>query len=127
MVMPSEKDIPTIRRMYSRNWRDSLKDDLKDLEFTEEFILALLDQEPVIDCVEHTGDRVLGSVSLPLDKWLGLLFNTPHGADLLRLLGRVKSFPEFYRETIVKIALDSKNICMRDAAMQAVESWKDKV
>ena len=46
-------------------------------------------------------------------------------ADLLRLLSRQKPFTGDWRLRVIQIGLSSQNIELRDAAVQAAESWED--
>ena len=46
-------------------------------------------------------------------------------ADLIRLLGRSKPFTEHWRLRMVEQGLRSTQIAIRDAVLQAAESWAD--
>ncbi len=46
-------------------------------------------------------------------------------ADILRLLARFKPYTPQWRQQIVRAALGSRSPDVRDAAMQAVESWAE--
>jgi hypothetical protein len=95
-------------------------------------IIAAIEQEPVEDGVSH-----------PAEPWLARFlqqysatalysetFEGRHGAvraaSLLRLLGRQKPENPGVREKILRAALASSSIEVRDAAVQAVELWEDR-
>ncbi|MGH9802359.1 MAG: hypothetical protein ACRD82_18500, partial [Blastocatellia bacterium] len=46
-------------------------------------------------------------------------------AGLLRLLSRQKPFTEAWRLQVIQSGLSSSSIELRDAAVQAAESWED--
>lgn len=46
-------------------------------------------------------------------------------ADLLRVLSRLKPLTEDWRLRVIELALSSPDIQMRDAGVQAAESWED--
>jgi hypothetical protein len=91
-------------------------------------------QEPVLDGINHAGQSILseafGRESAAADRWILALVQDPtqasFAADVLRLLCRFKPRSAGWRRTIVETALRSPSLEVRDAAIQAVESWADR-
>jgi hypothetical protein len=90
--------------------------------------------EPVLDGIDHSGQSILSEAfrreSAAADRWiLALVQDTSQdsfAADMLRLLCRLRPRSAGWRRTIVETALRSPSIEVRDAAIQAVESWADQ-
>jgi hypothetical protein len=94
--------------------------------------LTALTAEPVLDGYDHIGSALLEeSASMYPEltlRWLLELLSGTRGsasADTLRLLARTIAFGETARSALVRTALASDSSEVRDAAMQAVESWRD--
>jgi len=93
-----------------------------------------IQQEPVLDGTNHAGQSILSEAfkreSAVADRWILALIRDPSqasfAADILRLLCRFRPRSADWRRTIVETALQSPSIEMRDAAIQAVESWADR-
>lgn len=93
---------------------------------------ALLN-EPVLDGFDHPGSAILArhiandpelTRSL-LSEILGNSSRISEAADTIRLLSRLKPFDARWRQSVVRLALLSPSLAIRDAAMQAVESWAE--
>lgn len=94
-------------------------------------LLALqraMEAEPVEDGVTHPAEELLERYVGRVDgEYLvnAVLQDAVHSADLLRLLGRIDSVPTDARIALVRRALASADVEIRDAAVQASESWDD--
>lgn len=92
-----------------------------------------LRQEPVLDGIDHRGEAVLRDAfarnPAAARRWVVALACDPSQpsftADVLRLLCRIRPVSADWRCTIVEAALRSPFAEVRDAAIQAVESWAD--
>jgi len=102
----------------------------------DSFVRALhsaLAQDPVVDGFKHAAEPILERAFTRESEKLGHWFqklNTEHPdssevADILRLLARFKPYSAEWRQQIVKVALGSRSPDVRDAAIQAVESWAE--
>jgi len=87
--------------------------------------------EPVEDGVSHPSEPWLarfleqhGTMALYSEMFEGRL-GAARAASLLRLLGRQKPQDPGMREKILRAALASSSIEVRDAAVQAAELWED--
>jgi hypothetical protein len=90
---------------------------------------SALAQDPVVDGFKHAAEPILERAFArepeKLAYWFeGLIMERPD-ADLLRLLARFKPYTPQWRQQIVRAALGSSSPDVRDAAMQAVESWAE--
>jgi hypothetical protein len=92
-----------------------------------------LQQEPVIDGFNHPGQPILVKVfeNYPnaAAQWIQDHIARPSrpstAADVLKLLCRFKPHTPVWRRDIVAAALESTSVEVRDAAIQAVESWAE--
>lgn len=93
-------------------------------------LFAAINEEPVEDGVVHRAEAVLaahveefGATAL-VEHACGS--STPaRSASLLRLLSRVSRLDAEQRHAIVRRGLASANVEIRDAAVQAAETWED--
>jgi phosphatidylethanolamine/phosphatidyl-N-methylethanolamine N-methyltransferase len=92
-----------------------------------------LQQEPVLDGFDHPGLSLLIEAfeDYPdsATQWIQDQLTSPTrpsvAADILRLLCRFKPRTPSWRRDIVVAALESKSDEVRDAAIQAVETWRE--
>lgn len=94
-------------------------------------VITAIEQEPVEDGVLHPAEprlaeflRQYGAATLYAEMFEGRRSATLV-ASLLRLLGRRKLENARLREEILRAALASSSIEVRDAAVQAAELWED--
>jgi len=93
---------------------------------------AAVDAEPVEDGVIHPAERSLADVVARVG--IGaLLDGTPASrsavtreAAIFRLLGRIDSLDPTSRRMVVRRGLASSDTAVRDATVQAIESWGDR-
>lgn len=93
-------------------------------------INALIDEETVEDGHTHSAEPVLrkyiehyGATGLIEHAFAA---ESPiRSADLIRLLGRISEVANEHRRVIVERGLASPHFAVRDAALQAAESWED--
>lgn len=123
--------IAALTTRHERVTREELR--LSFLQF-ENQIRVLLEDIPVEDGYVHPAEAVLEQVIhdagddagdwltdvLVHDRW-----NISDRAALLRLLSRQKPFTEAWRSDVIRSVLASPTIELRDAAVQAAESWED--
>ena len=97
-------------------------------------ILSLLSETPVEDGFPHPVEDLLdvalhekysalwclNSIAKPHKTWTPAV-----QADFLRLLGRKKRFNDSFRISVIRIALASQELIIRDAAVQCAETWTD--
>ena len=91
---------------------------------------AAIEAEPVEDGTSHPAERVIaetiagneaeGFVSALLE-----VAPSPLQASMLRLLGRAPVQDAPLRRRVIEAGLSSEDVQIRDAAVQAVESWED--
>lgn len=94
-------------------------------------INALIDDEAVEDGYTHSAESALrehiehyGAVAL-IDH--AFMTESPiRAADLVRLLGRIPEVEIELRRKIVERGLASPHAAVRDAALQAAETWEDR-
>jgi hypothetical protein len=92
---------------------------------------SALAQDSVVDGFKHVAEPILERAFAREPEKMGNWFErliTEHRdpskiADILRLLARFKPHTPQWRQQIVRVALASRSPDVRDAAMQAVESW----
>jgi phosphatidylethanolamine/phosphatidyl-N-methylethanolamine N-methyltransferase len=92
-----------------------------------------LQQEPVLDGLDHPGVAILIEAFEDdpdvAARWMLNQLADPAGpamvSDILRLLCRFKPQTSAWRRNVVAAALRSTSVELRDAAIQAVESWGD--
>lgn len=97
-------------------------------------IRAALEADPVEDGYTHPAEAYLEKLfhhwGQAAGGWLiGRItdkqWNRSLAADLLRVLSRLKPLTEDWRLRVIELALSSPDIQMRDAGVQAAESWED--
>lgn len=97
-------------------------------------IRAALEAEPVEDGYTHPAEAFLEEVVRDKGQaaggWLidvisNRRWNGALTAGLLRLLSRQKPLAETWRRHIIQVALSSSDVELRDAGVQAAESWED--
>lgn len=94
---------------------------------------SVLAQDPVVDGFEHAAEPILVRAFAREPEKLGHWFHdlimedsdASNTADILRLLARFKPRSSEWRREIVRVALGSRSVEVRDAAIQAVESWAE--
>jgi hypothetical protein len=97
----------------------------------EEFLAlaSLVDTEPVEDGVRHSAEPKLADyierhgVNTLVSQALGQALRASRAAAFLRLLGRIAAVDEESRKDLVERGLQSASVEVRDAAVQAAESW----
>lgn len=93
-------------------------------------VLAALLAEPIEDGVSHPAERVVAEFAKThgapaMVRALNQLTTERVGADFLRILARSAPLDPVTRAEIVRIALEANEIELRDAGVQAAESWGD--
>ena len=100
----------------------------------ENQIKAALESAPLEDGYSHAAEILLekairGSGDQAGDWLVGVLSskdrNNGFKAELLRLLSRLKPFTSTWRVGVIKLGLSSSSVEIRDAAVQAAESWEE--
>ncbi len=100
----------------------------------ENQIKAALELAPLEDGYSHSAETFLEKAILGSDDrisdWLISALssnyqNNSFKADLLRLLSRQKPFTSKWRVDVIKLGLSSLSVEVRDAAIQAAESWEE--
>jgi hypothetical protein len=97
-----------------------------------EHALLEIAKEPVESGVTHPAEqyleRFLGSYGADsLRAWVYERGDASpsRAADILRLLGRTSAVPHAHRIALVSKGLESRNVAVRDAAIEAAEQWAD--
>ena len=91
---------------------------------------AAIEAEPVEDGTSHPGERIIAE-TVAANEAEGfvsaLLEVAPNSlqASMLRLLGRGPVQDASLRRRVIEAGLSSEDVQIRDAAVQAVESWED--
>ena len=102
---------------------------MKRLEFG---LKAAFYAEPLEDGINHPAEEIIGEALRSVDRshilvWLkALSVDIEHpglSASVLRCLSRRRSGTSAWRAGVVRAALDVADVEMRDAAVQAAESW----
>jgi hypothetical protein len=93
-------------------------------------INALIDDEPVDDGYTHSAESVICDhiEQFGASELIEHAFTTAspiRSADLIRLLGRIPEVEVELRRSIVERGLASPHVVVRDAALQAAETWED--
>ncbi len=111
------------------------RDALPHTRFPTEFgsiaaINFLIDDEPVDDGYTHSVESILGDHierfgASGLIEHALTMASPIRSADLIRLLGRSPGIDVALRRAIVERALASPHVIVRDAALQAAETWED--
>jgi hypothetical protein len=105
------------------------------LRQVETQLRAMLEADPIEDGYSHTAEATLKKVirdfGYHAGDWLTDMLSTncwnpSLRAGLLRLLSRQKPLTKEWRLRVVQIGLLSPNLELRDAAVQAAESWEDE-
>ena len=94
---------------------------------------CVLTSEPVLDGFTHVALRILtcyiadrpALTKNMLAKILSDDVRISEAADTLRLLSRLRPYDPQWREGIIRKALQSSSLIVRDAAMQAIEGWAE--
>jgi hypothetical protein len=96
---------------------------------------AMIEADPIEDGYSHTAEATLKKVirdfGYHAGDWLTDMLSTncwnpSLRAGLLRLLSRQKPLTKEWRLRVVQLGLLSPNLELRDAAVQAAESWEDE-
>lgn len=93
-------------------------------------ILRALDEEEIEDGTSHPAESLLRG---HLDRYragdfaqqLKAQASSTRAAALLRLFGRSERVPPHQRQSLLRWALRSPDVELRDAAVQAAENWED--
>lgn len=100
----------------------------------ENQIKAALESAPLEDGYSHFAEILLekairGNGDRAGDWLVGVLSsqsrNDVFKAELLRLLSRLKPFTSTWRVDVIRLGLSSSSVEIRDAAVQAAESWEE--
>ncbi len=92
------------------------------------------DAHPVEDGITHSAEKVIERALLSGDEelvcgWLAQMSadteRSVFAASVLRCLGRLTVGDSTWRAEVVRIALSSQDVEMRDAAIQATKWWGD--
>lgn len=95
-------------------------------------LMTAFDAEPLEDGVHHQAEQVIVEALQSVERSLilaclrTLSVDVEHpdlSASVLRCLGRLRPGTPAWRAEIVRSALDADDVEMRDAAVQAAESW----
>jgi hypothetical protein len=91
---------------------------------------AAIEAEPVEDGTSHPAERVIAETMADNEAEglvTAVLEVTPNSlqASILRLLGREPVRDASLRRRVIEAGLSSSDVQIRDAAVQAVESWED--
>lgn len=128
---------PTIAKLFNRTPRSeriSCGDADHPFCQVQERIRVAIEADPVEDGYSHPAEvsleellRVSGQNAGDwlIDVLSGRRWNASLAAGLLRLSSRQKPLTEEWRLRVIQLALSSPNIELRDAAVQAAESWED--
>ena len=131
-----EKQLPIhIAEDHTTHEQASYEDADSVFRQVDERIRAALETDPVEDGYTHpaevflegivrdkggaAGDWLIGVIS-------GQRWNRSLAAGLLRLLSRQKPLTAAWRLHVIRLALSSPDIELRDAGIQAAESWEDR-
>lgn len=93
-------------------------------------LVAVIEAEAVEDGVSHIGEELIseivasGEASSLMDATIAT--RTSLTASIVQLLGRLSPIAQSFRVPLIKHALQSKDIQLRDAAVQAIELWEDQ-
>lgn len=100
----------------------------------ERFLYTAFDSEPLEDGMDHPAEDVIAD-ALKINNKRQLLWfrefsldskRPAFAASVLRCLGRISELgTETWRVDLVRAALDTDNVQIRDAAVQAAEHWGD--
>lgn len=101
-------------------------------ESLEYRLKAAFDAEPLEDGIHHQAEQIIGEALQSVEKLLVLAVlralsldveRPDLSASVLRCLGRLRPGTPAWRARIVRSALNENDVEMRDAAVQAAESW----
>lgn len=104
------------------------------LSHVERQLAMAIETNPVEDGYSHVGEKILEKTIREFGtmaaNWLIELlsserWNASCRAELLRLLCRLKPFTEARRLQLIRTGLSATNLELRDAAVQAAETWED--
>ena len=93
-------------------------------------LASAIEAEPVEDGISHAGEILIADVLSVhgADELATAILQAASSslqASMVRLIGRVSVEDALVRRRIVDACLRSSDLQMRDAAVQAVESWED--
>ncbi len=100
----------------------------------ENQIKAALESAPLEDGYSHFAETLLEKAIRGYDDragdWLVGVLSSSHQnngfkAELLRLLSRLNPFTSTWRVGVIRLGLSSLSVEIRDAAVQAAESWEE--
>ena len=121
---------------FEKNWgQESSVEDKKRMQLANR-LLAAFEAEPLEDGMDHPAERIIrneletGKKQYVLDIFSAFsldVANSGFAASVLRCLGRQPYLGTVaWRTTLVREALSVNDIEIRDAAVQAAESWNDE-
>jgi len=92
---------------------------------------SALAQEPVVDGFNHPAEPILERaferqperLAHRFERLISEHLDSSKVADILRLFARLRPYRSEWRQQIVRTALGSSSPDVRDAAIQAIESW----
>jgi hypothetical protein len=127
-------NLTAVEKMSSIHEQAPYEDTDSTFYQVEARIRAVLEADPVEDGYTHPAEILLEEVvrdrGQAAGDWLisvisGRRWNWSLAAGLLRLLSRQKPLTEAWRLCVIRSALSSPDIELRDAGVQAAESWED--
>tara|TARA_R110000868_G_scaffold90971_1_gene252155 strand:- start:98 stop:544 length:447 start_codon:yes stop_codon:yes gene_type:complete len=93
-------------------------------------LLATLESEAVEDGVSHPGEAVVSQIvsNGEASSLVDATIDRPgsNAASIVQLLGRLSPIEQPSRTKLISHALNSQDIQLRDAAVQAIELWEDE-
>ncbi len=114
--------------------RACFEDEDREYERLENRLRMAFDAEPLEDGIDHPAERIVDD-ALRSTNGQGVLANLKSmsvdverpdlAASVLRCLGRGRPGTPAWRVEVVRCALAADDVEMRDAAVQAAESWGD--
>ena len=120
--------------LLARPGRVSREEVVSPFRQIEKQIRTALEADPIEDGYSHPAEasleKVIRDSSHHAGDWLidilsSHRWNASLRAGLLRLLSRQKPLTKEWRLRVIQVCLSSPNLELRDAAVQAAESWED--
>ncbi len=112
--------------------RACFEDDEREYERLENRLIMAFEAEPLEDGIDHPAERIIDEALRSVSRWrvlarlraLSVDVERPDlAASILRCLGRQRPGTSEWRVELVQSALAADDVELRDAAVQAAESW----
>jgi hypothetical protein len=126
----TDVEIVTVSELESSSWAREFGRPVSHRVPTIGSVISLVEAEPVEDGMTHPAESVMREfvkhhgASGFYDATFGAGLRDAYIADLLRLLGRVKVGNVTPYLPVLRTALASSSLEVRDAAVQVIESWE---